>query len=106
MTNRGPEMNLYPLIADKIEREPTLIRTALETVRRWLSDGQGPETRLRAWERLLIEAEACSEGLARLLSILRDESETARRLKDFGPFPGLLTRDERRGAILSCTYDH
>lgn len=34
------------------------------------------------------------------------ESEPARRLKDFGPFPGLLTRDERRAIILSCPYDH
>ena len=99
-------MNLYPLIADKIEREPALIRTALETARRWLAEGRGPEARLREWDRLLSEAQTGGEGLSRLLAVLRDEGEPARRLKDFGPFPGLLTRDERRGVILACTYDH
>lgn len=99
-------MNLYPLIADKIEREPALVRTALQTVNVWLSEGRGPEPRLREWHRVLSDAVDGREGLRRLLALLRDEGEPARRLKDFGPFPGLLTREERRAAILSCTYDH
>ncbi len=99
-------MNLYPRIADKIAREPALVGAALVTVRRWLAEGRGPESRLRDWERRLVEAQTGGAGLDRLLDLLRDESESARRLKDFGPFPGLLTRDERRGVILSCTFDH
>ena len=99
-------MNLYPLIADKIAREPSLLRTARQTVRTWLSEGREPAARLREWERLIDGALNGGEGLNRLLDLLRDEGEPARRLKDFGPFPGLLTRDERRGVILSCTYDH
>ena len=99
-------MNLYPLIADKIAHASALVGTALDTVRRWLADGRGPERRLREWERLLTGAQTGAEGLQRLLDVLRDDSEPARRLKDFGPFPGILTRDERRQAILSCTSDH
>jgi hypothetical protein len=99
-------MNLYPLIAEKIERDPALVDEALRTARRWIAEGLQPLARLREWENLLLRAQAGEDGLRQLLHLLRDDSEEARRLKDFGPFPGLLSRSERRSAIVSCVYDH
>jgi hypothetical protein len=40
------------------------------------------------------------------LMMLGDDSEAARRRKDFAPFAGILTREERREVILSCSFDH
>ena len=99
-------MNLYPLIAEHVERDPALVDKALATVDHWLTEGVAPAARLNAWRRILLDARRSGEGLAALLRLLRDDSEESRRMKDFGPFAGLLSREERRKVFLRCAYDH
>jgi hypothetical protein len=99
-------MNLFPALADKIERDPALIGEARRTLRRWMSEHPPPAAGLRQWDRILAAAERDEAGRRALLDLLRDESEPARRLKDFAPLAGLLSREERRRVFLSCTYDH
>jgi len=99
-------MNLYPLIAERVEREPALLDEALSTVDRWMEAGTAPVSRLTAWRRILMEAKRGGEGLATLLRLLRDDSEESRRMKDFAPFAGLVQREERRKVFLKCAYDH
>jgi hypothetical protein len=99
-------MNLFPLIADRLERRPELLREAMAVLQRWRAERLGPERRMIEWEQLLRDAERGLEGFPRLLALLRDDSEAARRLKNFAPLAGLLTREERRKVILSCSYAH
>lgn len=99
-------MNLYPLIAERVERDPTLLDEALSTVDRWAEADAAPAARLTAWRRILVEAKKGGEGLAALLRLLRDDSEESRRMKDFAPFAGLVPREERRKVFLKCPYDH
>jgi len=99
-------MNLYPLIADYVERDPTLLDKALATLDHWLTEGLAPAARLRAWRQILLDAKGSAEGLAALLRLLRDDSEESRRMKDFAPFAGVLPREERRKVFLKCAYDH
>ena len=99
-------MNLYPLIADKVEKDPSVVNTALMTLTKWESLGAAPPSRLARWRRLLVDAKRGKEGRKRLLALLRDDSEHNRRLLDFSPFAGVLTREERRKVFLKCAYDH
>ena len=99
-------MNLYPLIADKVENDPSVVDTALTTLKRWEALGEAPPARLAKWRRLLRDAKRGKAGLKRLVIILRDGSEENRSLLDFAPFAGVLTRAERRKVFLKCTYDH
>jgi hypothetical protein len=99
-------MNLYPLIADKVESDPSVVNTALSTLAKWEGIGAAPHARMAQWREILLDARRGGEGLRRLLALLRDESEPSRRLLDFAPFAGVLTREERRKVFLSCTYDH
>jgi hypothetical protein len=99
-------MNLYPLIADRIERDPSVIDQALATAERWQEEGLAPPARMKAWREALQVAKESRDGMECLLRLLRDESESARRMKDFGPFAGILTREDRRKVFLACAYDH
>ena len=99
-------MNLYPLIADKIEKNPAVVKAALDTLVKWKSLGEVPPERLATWRRILYDAQKGKAGMSRLLGVLRDDSESNRRLLDFGPFAGVLTREERRKVFLKCAYDH
>jgi hypothetical protein len=99
-------MNLYPLIADKVERNPSVVDTALTTLAKWETRGAVPRARLVKWRSILLDARRGKDGLTRLLALLRDDSERNRRLLDFAPFAGVLTREERRKVFLQCTYDH
>ncbi|HMP75103.1 MAG TPA: hypothetical protein PKE12_02290 [Kiritimatiellia bacterium] len=99
-------MNLFPLIAAKLQRDPSLLHEALNTAHRWIEDQRAPVHRVETWRDLILNAMTSKAAFEQLLNLLRDESEEARRLKDFAPFAGLLTREERREVILSCGYDH
>jgi hypothetical protein len=99
-------MNLYPLIADKVEHNPAAVNVALATLSKWEALGEAPSDRLATWRRILCDAKKGKVGMKRLLVVLRDESESNRRLLDFGPFAGVLTREERRKVFLKCAYDH
>jgi len=61
---------------------------------------------IKRWRRLLENGRQSPEGMAELRRVLLDESEETRRLKDFAPLAGLLSREERRTVFLSCAYDH
>lgn len=99
-------MNLYPLIADKAENDPSVVNTAWTTLQKWEEMGYAPPARLAQWRRILRDARRGKAGRKRLLAVLRDDSEDNRRLLDFAPFAGVLTREERRKVFLECTYDH
>jgi hypothetical protein len=99
-------MNLFPIIAEAIERDPTILDEAMETLERWKAAGMAPASRLARWRLLLDEARCSAAGMTALLDLLRDDGPDARRLKDFAPFAGVLTREQRRTAFLSCRYDH
>jgi hypothetical protein len=99
-------MNYYPLIARKLERDPALVKTAMATLNHWSRLGNIPQTRVRQWRRILHGAMRSGKGFRELLKILRDDSEKGARLKDFGPFAGLLSREERRKVFLKCVYSH
>jgi hypothetical protein len=99
-------MNLYPMIADKVESDPSLVGTAWTTLLKWEALGEAPPARLAQWRRILRDAKRGGVGRKRLLAVLRDDSEGNRRLLDFAPFAGALTREERRKVFLKCTYDH
>jgi len=72
----------------------------------WAAQGIGPSARLAQWRTVLTKAKAGPEGLRALTQILLDEGEEARRFRDFAPFAGILSREERRKAFLTCRYDH
>jgi hypothetical protein len=99
-------MNLYPQIADKIEKNPALVDMALATLAKWTAMGVAPAARLAKWRKLLQDAKRGMAGRRRLVAVLRDDSERNRRLLDFAPFAGILTREERRRVFLKCSYDH
>lgn len=99
-------MNLYPLIAKKVQDDPSVVDAALLTLDKWAALGSVPEVRVAAWRRILCAAKQGKDGQKRLLAVLRDDSENNRRLLDFAPFAGVLTREERRKVFLKCAYDH
>ncbi len=95
---------LHELVADKLERDPALLRIPLENIDRWLANGHTAPHRLEEWRKIILQAQESPEGLLELLNLLRATDEAAVRLKDFAPFAGTLTRDERRVAAPSCAY--
>ena len=48
------------------------------------------------------ERAACRLGN---MTLLRDRSEASARLRDFAPFAGVLTSEERRQAAPECAYN-
>ena len=55
-------MNLFPLIADVVERDPTALDRAMETLDRWEAAGVAPASRLARWRELLVDARRSSAG--------------------------------------------
>ncbi len=99
-------MNCFPAIAAKLAQEPELLQHARATLQHWSSIAAAPPARIHQWSTILADASASEGGMARLLALLKDDSEEARRIKDFAPFAGILTRQERQKIIAACTYDH
>ena len=97
---------LHELVADKLERDPALLRIPLENIDRWLANGHTAPHRLEQWRQIILRAQESSDGFQALLQLLRDRSETATHLKSFDPFPGVLTTMERRQLLLTCAFAH
>ena len=97
---------LHDLVADKLERTPTLLRIPLENIDRWLTNGHTAPSRLKEWRKILIQAQSSTEGFQKLLTLLRDRSEETERLREFAPFAGVLTAAERLPLIRECVYSH
>jgi hypothetical protein len=92
----GDEVSVerFQLIADKIEADPSLLCIPLENIERWLSQGHRSVTRLEGWRNKLTDAQQSKEGMARLLTLLRDEAWESQLWKGFSPFPGILSSEE------------
>ena len=98
--------SLWDLLAEKLTAHPELLSVARENCARWLREGHSGSARLREWDVLLAAAQDSAEGFARLQAVLAGQDEAARRLRDFHPLAGILTRDERRRAKELCGYRH
>jgi len=96
----------WDLLAEKIERDPSVLQIAIENIHRWRSNGHSAPHRLAEWLQWITAAQRDAEGLRQLLRVLRGKDPVSERLKDFSPFPGVLTREERRRARELCGYRH
>lgn len=97
---------LHELVADKLEREPSLLRIPLENIDRWIANGHTAPQRLEQWRQIILRAQESPQGFCELLAMLRDQGEQATHLKSFDPFPGVLTTIERRQYFQQCAYAH
>lgn len=96
----------WQIVADKLQRAPELLQVARANIARWRAQDQTALHRLEHWERLLTDAQASEDGLRRLRHVLLGTEAECERLRDFSPFPGILTREERRQARELCGYRH
>lgn len=96
----------WQLVADKLQHAPELLQVARDNITRWRAQGQTAPHRLDQWERLIVEAQAGEQGMRSLLDVLLGAGEEDGRLREFNPFPGVLTREERRQARELCGYRH
>lgn len=103
---RFDKLGMFRLIADKIERDPSLLQVGLDNMARWIANGADQQHRLRQWEAMIFAARESTEGLQALLAALREDSEKAEHLREFSPFDGILTAAERRPFILECAFTH
>jgi len=97
---------LHELVADKLERDRSLLRIPLENIDRWLANGHTAPHRLEQWRQILLRAQASEEGLQDLLMLLRENKPETTRLREFAPFAGVLTAKERQAVIRQCVYSH
>ena len=84
------------------------IRTAMNTVGH--IDARPPHPPfgypLPQWDRLLQAAQSDAEGMRQLRRVLLDPDGPGERLRDFSPFAGVLSREERRRARELCGFRH
>jgi len=99
-------MTLHELTADKLERDPALLRVPLENIDRWLANGHPAPHRLEQWREIILRAQGTPDGFGELLALLRDRGEGTERLREFAPFAGVLTAAERAIWIRQCAYSH
>jgi len=101
---------LHDLVADKLEQadpatREALLRIPLENIDRWLAHGHTAPHRLEQWRQILLGAQHSPAGFDGLLRLLRDPGDSSQRLRDFAPFAGVLTRQERQHATPECAYN-
>ena len=102
----GAMSSFFELLADKLTRRPELLAVARGNCARWLNEGHSAPQRLREWDDLLATAERSEAGWQRLREVLAGKTEADARLREFHPFAGILTREERRQARELCGYRH
>lgn len=98
--------SFWDLIARKVSTSPAALEIARQNIVRWLAQGQSAPHRLMEWDHLLAAAQAGETGRKALLHILQSDDVQSQRLRDFHPFAGILTREERRRAKELCGYRH
>ena len=107
--HKGPSLDelLARAVADKLESDPELAQIPLENIERWLARGalSNPDA-FRRWRELLDQAREKTAALRQVLELLRAETEEARGWRDFSPFAGVLSAEERRAVIRRCNYSH
>jgi hypothetical protein len=99
-------MNIYPAILAQVRQNPELLLQARETLARWEAKQLAPRHRIEEWRAILNNAIQSESGRRDLEALLLDDSDAARRKKNFAPFAGLLPRETRRKIISTCAYDH
>ena len=104
--NRESSPSYWILLARKIELNPALLDRVLSTIDRWLAADHSAPHRLNQWRQLVVAARQSPESLSVLLHTLTSEALPDRRLRDFSPFAGILTREERRTTRELCGYRH
>lgn len=76
-------------IAQRIERDPTLLEFAIANLDRW-RERHGEESGLYAqWRKILTE-----ETPVEIIELLRSESEESKLLRQATPFTGVLSQEE------------
>jgi hypothetical protein len=91
-------------LAEKFEREPELLSKPLATIHRWLAIDHHGAKHLYWWQELISNALKAPAGMKKLCAVLRADDEETRLLKGFAPFPGLLSREEKKQFI--CASRH
>ena len=77
-------------VAQKISRDPALLRKASENLERWGAKTKGSKPRyLREWEQIL------ARPWPAIADLITSMSEEATRLRSSSPFAGVLTEKER-----------
>ena len=95
---------MYRFIADKLEADPALLQIGLDNIARWLAQGHDAVKWFGQWRALILEAQASPAGLKKLLDLMRDESWEAMYFKEFEPFCGVMTPEERRQFLCSSAH--
>ena len=80
---------LHKAIADKLADKPQLLGIVCFNLRVWKRQCADPKGHLRQWKRIVYTWE-----LADIVAFLKDPSPTARELRRFSPFCGLLNAAE------------
>jgi hypothetical protein len=95
---------MWCYLADKIENDPSLLSIPLENMDRWIKQGIWGQDMLARWRVIIEAAQQNQQGLQRLAAFLRSDSEEARHMKSFNPFPGVLSSTESDRFV--CTWTH
>lgn len=84
------DLKMCRRIAQKVRRDPALMRIPRGNLRRWRKKlGDWPPA-LREWEKILRD-----NPLERVLEILTQDNDDGQRLRQSDPFVGILTEEER-----------
>ena len=78
-------------IAEKIRRNPRLMRIPRANLQRWRRMNRGLAQAHREWEMILKR-----NPLERVLEILTQDNDEGQRLRQSDPFIGILSEEERR----------
>ena len=84
------DLAMARVIAEKVQRQPELMRIAVENLRRWKKQMRPWPPALREWEMIL-----ANNPTERILEILVQDDEEGQRLRQSDPFVGILTEEER-----------
>jgi hypothetical protein len=92
---------LHRLVADKLRRDPALLRIAKDNLVRWRERATPNDlVYLREWERIL------EAGLDPALAVATEDSEHASALRQSSPFAGVLSPSERAAFLKDWKLGH
>src|SRR5262249_50856666 len=81
---------LHALVASKLQADPALLDKARDNLRRWRQAQASLSPALMEWEQIL------KGRVDHVVTLLRERSQRAARLRQSSPFGGILTEPERR----------
>lgn len=84
------DLEMCRAIADKVRRDPELMRIPSENLRRWKRKLHPWPRALREWEEILKD-----NSTKRVLEILTQDNDEGQRLRQSDPFVGILSERER-----------